>query len=201
MSLPHAAGGCALGPDDGEALWFNGALGLLRATAQQTDGRFAAFELRLPKGFAAPLHSHRDEDEFFLVLDGEVRLQHGDNVVEGTAGSFVYTPRGVGHSFHADSNDARVLLFFGPAGVEGFFREVATPAREFTLPPPDEPVPERPVLIEIMARHGQTVLGPPLPPKVAVDQHRRGPASLTRRTMRSRAPGGGRRAPCTTRPA
>lgn len=165
MSLPQTSAGYALGPDDGEALWFNGALGLLRATAEQTEGRFTAFELRLPRGFAAPLHAHRSEDEFFLVLSGEVRLQHGEDVVEGSAGSFMYTPRGVGHSFHADSGDARVLLFFGPAGVEGFFREAGAPARAFSLPPADEPLPDRETLIEIMSKHGQTVLGPPLPPK------------------------------------
>ena len=165
MSLPETNGAYALGPDDGEALWFNGALGLMRATAKQTEGRFAAFELRPRKGFAAPLHSHQNEDEFFLVLSGEVRLQHGDEIVEGKPGSFLYTPKGIGHSFHVDSDEARVLLFFGPAGVEGFFREVATPARSFSLPPADEPVPAREAIIEIMGRHGQTVLGPPLPPK------------------------------------
>lgn len=82
-------------------------------------------------------------------------------------GSFAYTPRGVGHSFHVDSDDARLLLFFGPAGVEGFFREVATPARTLSLPPADEPVPGRDELIEIMSSHGQPVLGPPLPPKAS----------------------------------
>ena len=165
MSLPETSGAYALGPDDGEALWFNGALGLMRATAKQTDGRFAAFELRPRRGFAAPLHSHQNEDEFFLVLSGEVRLQHGDEIVEGIPGSFLYTPKGIGHSFHVDSDEARVLLFFGPAGVEGFFREVATPARSFSLPPADEPVPDRETIVEIMGRHGQTLLGPPLPPK------------------------------------
>lgn len=165
MSLPQTTGGYALGPGEGEALWFNGGLGILKATADQTEGRFTAYELRLPKGFAAPLHVHENEDEFFLVLSGEVRLQHGDEVTGGAAGSFAYTPRGVGHSFHADSDDARLLLFFGPAGVEGFFRDVATPARSLDLPPADEPVPDREKLIEIMNRHGQTVLGPPLPPR------------------------------------
>lgn len=164
-SLPETTGGYALGPDDGEALWFNGALGLLRATSDQTNGRYAAFELRPTKGFAAPLHAHQNEDEFFLVLSGRVRLQHGDDVVEGVPGSFVYTPRGVGHSFHVDSDEARLLLFFGPAGVEGFFREVATPARSLSLPPAGEPVLDRETIVEIMKRHGQTILGPPLPPK------------------------------------
>ncbi len=165
MPLPRTPSGYALGPDDGEALWFNGGLGLLKATAEQTEGRFTAFELRLPKGFAAPLHIHTNEDEFFLVLSGEIRLQHGDDVVEGVAGSLAYTPRGISHSFHVDSQEARLLLFFGPAGVEEFFREVGTPARSFGPPPPNEPVPDRATIVEIMRRHGQAVVGPPLPPK------------------------------------
>jgi quercetin dioxygenase-like cupin family protein len=165
MPLPHTSSAYALGPDDGEALWFNGALGILKAAAESTGGRYAIYELRLPKGFAAPLHSHQNEDEFFLVLSGDVRLQHGEDVVEGVAGSLAYSPRGMAHSFHVDSESARLLLFFGPAGVERFFREVATPARTFGPPPADEPVPPREALVEIMTRHHQTVLGPPLGPK------------------------------------
>lgn len=165
MTLPQTTAGYALGPDDGEVLWFNGALGILKATAEQTEGRFAMFELRPPKGFGAPLHVHENEDEFFLVLSGDIRLQHGDEVIEGVAGSLAYTPRGVNHSFTVDSEDARILLIFGPAGAEEFFREVATPARSFGPPPANEPVPDRERLVEIMARHGQTILGPPLPPK------------------------------------
>jgi quercetin dioxygenase-like cupin family protein len=165
MSLLPTTAGYALRPDEGEALWFNGALGILKATAEQTQGRFAAYELRIPRGFAAPLHSHKNEDEFFIVLDGQVRLQHGDDVIEGVPGSFAYTPRGVGHSFHVDSAEAKLLLFFGPAGVESFFRDVATPARWFGQPPEDEPRKDRDTLMAIMSRHGQTVLGPPLDPK------------------------------------
>lgn len=76
-----------MGPGDGEALWFNGALGLVKATGVQTDGRFAAVEFLAPKGFAALLHVHRAEDEFFLVLSGEVRVKHGDSVIEAVPGS------------------------------------------------------------------------------------------------------------------
>jgi quercetin dioxygenase-like cupin family protein len=164
-SLPATSTGFMLGPDDGEALWFNGALGLLKATAEQTDGRYAVYELRMPRGFGPPQHVHALEDEFFLVLEGEVRLQHGEEVVEAGPGTLAYTPRGVGHAFKADSDGARLLLFFGPAGVESFFREVATPARSFGLPPIDEPVPDRDALVALMSQHSQTIVGPPLAPK------------------------------------
>ena len=50
LGLPSTDHGYALGPDDGEALWFNGGLGLLRATAEQTAGRYAAYETACAQG-------------------------------------------------------------------------------------------------------------------------------------------------------
>ena len=165
MSLPQTTGGYGLGPGEGEALWFNGGLGVLKATSDQTGGRLAAIELLAPKGFASPLHIHRREDEFFVVLSGEVRVQHGETVIEAVAGSLVYGPRDVAHAFHVDSAEARLLLIFGPAGVEGFFREAGKPAGSLGLPPPDEQFLDRQALMEIGNRYDQEFVGPPLPPK------------------------------------
>lgn len=160
-----AATGFALGRDQGEARWFNGALIIVKAGAETTDGRYAAVEFRAAKGFAAPLHTHRDEDEVFLVLDGNVRLQLDDAIIEGEPGTLVYSTRGTRHSFHIDSDEARLLLSFGPAGVERFFREGSVPARSLELPRSDEKLPDRQTIMEIATRYGQQFVGPPLPPK------------------------------------
>ena len=165
MSLPRTTGGYGLRPGEGEALWFNGGLGVLGATGDQTEGRFAVMELLAPRGFASPLHIHRREDEFFVVLSGEVRVQHGEAVIEAVAGSVVYGPRDVAHAFHVDSAEARLLLFFGPAGVEGFFREGGKPARSLGLPPAEEQFLDKQALTEIASRYDQEFIGPPLPPK------------------------------------
>jgi quercetin dioxygenase-like cupin family protein len=165
MSLPQGSGGYGLAPGEGEALWFNGGFALLKATSDLTGGRFAALELRAPKGFASPLHIHRAEDEFFIVLEGEVRLRHGDDVIEAVAGSFVYGPRDVPHAFRVDSDEARLLLFFGPAGVERFFREAGKPAASHGLPPAGELFLDKEALKEIGARYSQEFVGPPLPPR------------------------------------
>jgi len=165
MSLPQTAGAYGLGPDEGEALWFNGALGLVKASGMQTDGRYAAIEFLAPKGFFSPLHIHRAEDEFFVVLSGEVRVKHGESVIEAVAGSLVYGPRDVAHAFRVDSAEARLLLLFGPAGVERFFREAGKPARAVGLPPVDEQFISREALMQIGNRYGQEYVGPPLPPK------------------------------------
>lgn len=165
MSLPQTSDGYGLGPGEGEALWFNGGLGVLKATAEQTDGHFAAIEFLLPKGFASPLHVHRSEDEFFIVLSGEVRLKHGEEIMEAVAGSLVYGPRNVQHAFRVDSDEARILLIFGPGGIEGFFREGGKPAGSNALPPPDEQFLDKEALTEIAKRFNQEFIGPPLPPK------------------------------------
>jgi quercetin dioxygenase-like cupin family protein len=165
MSLPGTTGGYGLGPDEGEALWFNGGLGLLKATADQTDGRFAMMDLLAPKGFASPLHIHRREDELFVVVSGEVRIQHGEAVIEAVAGSVVYGPHDLAHGFRVDSPEARMLLFFGPGGVEGFFREGGKPAGSLGLPPADEQFLDKEALKEIGSRYDQDFVGPPLPPK------------------------------------
>lgn len=165
MTLPESTEGYGLEPGQGEALWFNGGFGLLKATGEQTMGRFAVMELLAPKDFASPLHIHRDEDEFFVVLSGEVRVKHGEEVIEAAAGSLVYGPRDVPHAFRVDSAEARMLLFFGPAGVEGFFREAGKPARSPELPPPGEEFLDREALMQIANRFHQELVGPPLPPK------------------------------------
>jgi quercetin dioxygenase-like cupin family protein len=165
VSLPRTTDGYGQGSGEGEALWFNGGLGVLRATGDQTEGRYAVMELLAPKGFASPLHIHRREDEFFVVLSGEVRVQHGEAVIEAVAGSVVYGPRDVAHRFYVDSAEARILLFFGPAGVEGFFREGGKPAESLGLPPADEQFLDKQALKEIASRYDQEFVGPPLPPK------------------------------------
>ncbi len=100
-----------------------------------------------------------------MVLSGDVRVRHGEAVIEAVAGSLVYGPRGVAHAFHVDSAEARILLFFGPAGVEGFFREGGKPARSRGLPPADEQFLDKQALTEIVSHYNQEFIGPPLPPK------------------------------------
>jgi quercetin dioxygenase-like cupin family protein len=166
MSLPTTVQhGYGIRADDGEALWLGSALGLIKAAAETTDGRFFAMEIRAPKGFFSPLHVHRDADELFILLAGDMRVQHGEDIFEAETGSLVYGPRQVPHSLYVDSDEAKMLLILSPSGMEGFFREVGAPADAVELPPPGLDLPDREALMEIGARFQQDVVGPPLSPK------------------------------------
>src|SRR5581483_5360005 len=58
-------------PAGGEPLWFLGTLARMKLTGEDTGGRFALWDGVLPRGAAPPLHSH-PQDETFYVLEGDV---------------------------------------------------------------------------------------------------------------------------------
>lgn len=55
-------------------------------------------------------HAHDDEDELFLVLDGELTIEMRDQSVHLKKGEMYIVPRGVEHNPIAN-NGASVLLF------------------------------------------------------------------------------------------
>lgn len=55
-------------------------------------------------------HSHADEDELFLVLEGSLDMQFRDHVVTVEAGEFIIVPRGTEHRPVAE-REVHVLLF------------------------------------------------------------------------------------------
>lgn len=60
-------------------------------------------------------HDHRDTDETFIVLEGEVRIDLRDGAVTLQAGEMFVVPRGVEHKPYAE-REARLLLI-EPRGV------------------------------------------------------------------------------------
>ena len=54
-------------------------------------------------------HSHDDEDELFLVLEGRLRIEMEDHVVELGEGELFVVPRGVRHNPVAE-NECLLLL-------------------------------------------------------------------------------------------
>ncbi len=94
----------------------------LRLSSAQTGGAIEVFE-HYDVGFPPP-HIHRDHDEFFYNIEGSVKLTLGKEELEVPAGSLVFVPRGMRHSFKPNEG-ARLLVFVIPAGLEGFFKELS----------------------------------------------------------------------------
>src|SRR5438445_788012 len=152
------------GPGEGELRWFLGTLATIKLAGEASDGRFALIEFLFPRGASPPLHTH-PQDESYVVLEGRLSLQAGDERFDLEPGAAAVVPMGVAHTFRVDSDGARVLVLSTPAGIEGFVREGGVPATAPTLPPADTPRPSPEELARIFAKHGQVNLGPPLGPR------------------------------------
>jgi mannose-6-phosphate isomerase-like protein (cupin superfamily) len=151
-------------PGEGEAWWWVGVLATIKATAEQTDGRYALVEILAPDGYGSVLHVHHQEDEGFYILEGEMTFYVGEQTIKAQPGSFLFGPKDVPNAFTVDSGPARLLFVLSPAGLEAGIREMGEPARSLTVPPqpeapPDEAEMER--LAAIGARYGAEILGPP----------------------------------------
>ena len=150
-------------PGEGEALWWFGQLATIKATSEQTGGRYTLVEILAPEG-GGVLHVHHFEDEGFYILEGELTFYVGDQTIKAQPGSFLFGPKDVPHAFTVDSGPAKLLFLLSPSGMEGAIREMGEPARSLSIPPqpeapPDDAEMER--LASIAARYGAEILGPP----------------------------------------
>ncbi len=65
------------------------------------------------------------------------RRLDGERTFIASAGSYVYIPRGTLRRFkNVGEAPAKMLVFFTPPGMEGFFLEVGMPAQEGGTAPP-----------------------------------------------------------------
>lgn len=151
----------ALKKGEGEALWFFGALAILKASGESTAGRVTVMEHLAPKGSGPPVHVHHREDEWFFVIEGELTFWVGGRIIEARTGSFVYGPRDVPHTFTVTSPQARSIVVTEPAGFEKFMRALGEPAKALTVPPTGLPLPGRDRIMAAAAECGLEILGPP----------------------------------------
>jgi quercetin dioxygenase-like cupin family protein len=156
-------------------LWFLGTLARMKLTGEQTGGRFALWEGVLPQGAAPPLHSH-PQDETFYVVEGEVTVwivepesAESRAWVETHArpcgvGAAAFAPAGTPHTFRVESDTARMLFLSTPAGIEDYVRALGEPARwPWLQPPSDEPRVAAERLAAVEREHAVIRHSPPPP--------------------------------------
>lgn len=130
------------------------------AGGDMTAGSAVFGEALLPARTAGPsLHVHTHEDEAAYVIEGTLTCVVGERTVEADAGTLVWLPRGVPHTF-ANFRDepARVFGVTVPAGLEAMFEEQARYFADLDGPPDES------VMAEIGAKYGVSIVGPPLSP-------------------------------------
>ena len=123
----------------------------IHTSSEQTGGAFSMVEAIAEPGNGVPMHTHHNEDEHFIVLEGTFSVAVGNKNQDLSAGETITVPRGAPHAWcNASKAPVRVLAVFSPAGIEALFREIAA-ARDLAE-------------VETVAkRYGTEIVGPPLP--------------------------------------
>ena len=159
MTMTHPA--TIRKPSEGRRIGVVGDVYRFLATGEETDGKYASFEAIVPPGSGPPPHTHSREEESFLVLEGEITFQLGNDRFVASEGTFLNMPVGSLHCFKNESGrSAKMLISVAPAGLEKMFFEVGQPMADDTefAPPPNHADIEK--LLEAAPRYGVEIKVP-----------------------------------------
>lgn len=135
--------GVFVGPDDGKVLANPlGGRMVVKVRDGDTGGAYSVHDNIIPPGSPGPRpHLHRDHEESFYVLEGQLTVRVATRTIEAPAGSFVVVPRGTVHQpSNPGTRPTRVLLVFSPAGMDRFFEEAAERRMPLQAEPTDPAV-------------------------------------------------------------
>jgi quercetin dioxygenase-like cupin family protein len=121
-------GALFVGPDEGRVISNPiGGRMVVKVRDADTGGAYSVHDNIIPAGSPGPRpHIHHNHEEAFYVLEGELTLRVGASTFSAAPGSFLVIPRGVVHQPSNPGTDpVRVLIFFSPSGMGGFFEEAA----------------------------------------------------------------------------
>jgi len=142
-------------PGEGRAGGLAPGVGVVfKIDGADSGGALAIVEHPFVVGALVPPHVHTLEDEYSIVLEGEIGFRSDDREVVLGVGGYIIKPRGEVHAmWNAGSVPARMIEVISPAGFEGFFRELT----EMTAVGPPDPL----VLAALAERYQMPFAEPP----------------------------------------
>jgi quercetin dioxygenase-like cupin family protein len=149
-----------IAPGAGTRTWLLGDTYTLKLSGAQTGGAFALLEAVVPPGGGPPPHIHYAEDETFVILEGEIAFTADAGTIAAPTGSVVHVPKGTKHSYATvGSVPVRMLFLYAPAGMEGMFDEIGTPAQP-GVPAPSSSPEDVAKLLGVAAKYNFVVIPP-----------------------------------------
>jgi quercetin dioxygenase-like cupin family protein len=111
--------------EQGRPLEVLGISMLEKAASADLSGGAAVLVQTVPPAGGPPPHLHRDTDEFFYVLEGELDVWIANKRTKLVAGMSATLPRGVPHAFtNPGTRPARVLVVVTPGDGARFFDDI-----------------------------------------------------------------------------
>jgi quercetin dioxygenase-like cupin family protein len=125
-TMPHTL---PTGPDASGEWWevTPGEKFTIRTSVKETGGLYTMIEVVGASRNGVPVHTHANEEEHFIVLDGSVHLTNGDQSLALTAGDSATVKRGTPHAWcNLSDSDVRMLIIFSPGDMEEAFRLIGS---------------------------------------------------------------------------
>ena len=139
-------------PGDGPSVQIgSGAKCTFKVVGKETNGLFGLFEYEMNPNTAGPKpHIHKEMEEIFYVVKGEVELLVGNERIAAKPGTLALVPRSAVHAFANPGNQKSVLLImFCPADSrERYFEGLAELTKGGKIPDKD-------ALMELMRMNDQ----------------------------------------------
>ncbi len=113
-------------------LWLLGDYYTEKISGNETQGRYAVWEIEINPQGGPPLHRHSREDEGFYVLEGRFAFPYGDSETNAGKGEFAYASRGQFHTYKniGDSIGKLLLVVTPPDNFESFLEETGIVVEE-----------------------------------------------------------------------
>lgn len=113
-------------------------------SGEETKGAYAVIDMLVPPGGGPGPHAHKDMQEMFYMVEGEIHFKMEGGSYTATQGAFVNIPLGGAvHSFKNTSDSiAHLLCTVVPAGLDRFFREIGESVEAGKLFSPSTPTAE-----------------------------------------------------------
>jgi quercetin dioxygenase-like cupin family protein len=108
----------------------------------EADAVYCVMKGTVPPGVSVPIHSHPDDESFF-ILSGAIQILtqqgHGFEWLDVKAGRLVHVPGGEKHSWRNISSEPAVGMIVTTSRLGRFFQEVGRPIAPGVPPSPPTP--------------------------------------------------------------
>ena len=113
-------------PGEGKILQAFGHVFMVLLDGRQTDNALTVITEIVPPDGRSPLHSHKNEDEIFLVIEGKMNYRINEQWTEVAPGGLVFLPKGTAHCFqNLGITPGRHWIITMPAGFENFIMDTS----------------------------------------------------------------------------
>lgn len=111
-------------PGEGDTIAAFGSTLQVKLGGEDTAGALTLGIGTTPPNVGPPLHVHHRDDEFFIVIEGEMEFCIGDVWHKVGPGAVVFAPKNIPHKFrNAGQTPSKHWVFTVPSGFDTFYRQ------------------------------------------------------------------------------